>query len=50
MSKTEFLKNFRNDRGFRMKWMSKGVRVIQNNVIFLKPDGNVDYVAGNHVY
>lgn len=49
MSKQEFLKRFRNDYDFRMTWVRRGVKVIQDNVIFFNPDGTVKYIAGAHV-
>lgn len=49
MSKREFLKRFRNDYNFRMEWVRRGVKVIQDNVIFFNPDGTVKYVAGAYV-
>ena len=50
MSKKEFLKKWRDDRDFRFAARCKGIRVIQNNVIFFNPDGTVRAVAGNHVW
>lgn len=49
MSKVEFLKKWRNDRDFKYDMMRKGIRVIQNNVIFFNNDGTVKAVAGNYV-
>lgn len=49
MSKVEFLKKWRNDRDFKYDMMRKGIRVIQNNVIFFNNDGTVKSVAGNYV-
>ena len=49
MSKKEFLKKWRNDRGFRYDMKRKGIKVIQDNVIFLNPDGSVGAVAGAYI-
>ena len=49
MSKKEFLKKWRNDRGFRYDMRKKGIKVIQDNVIFLNPDGSVSAVAGAYI-
>ena len=49
MKKAEFLKKWRNDRDFKYDMMRKGIRVIQNNVIFFNTDGTVKAVAGNCV-
>lgn len=49
MSKREFLKKWRSDSNFRFDMRCKGVRVIQNNVLFFNPDGTLKYVAGNHI-
>lgn len=49
MSKTDFLKKWRNDKEFRFRMKQKGIRVIQNNVIFFNPDGSMKRIAGNYV-
>lgn len=49
MKKVEFLKRFREDYAFRAEMRAKGVRVIQDNVIFFNEDGTVKAVAGKHV-
>ena len=49
MSKKEFLKKWRNDRGFRYDMRRKGIKVIQDNVIFFNPDGSVQAVAGAYI-
>lgn len=49
MSKTDFLKKWHSDRNFKFDMMLKGVRVIQNNVIFFNPDGTVREIAGQYV-
>ena len=49
MSKKEFLKKWRNDRGFRYDMRRKGIKVIQDNVIFLNHDGSVRAVAGAYI-
>ena len=49
MKKTEFLKKWRSDRNFRYDMMSKGIRVILNNVFFFNNDGTLKAVAGNWV-
>ena len=49
MSKVDFLKKWRNDYTFRSDMRRKGIRVIQDNVIFFNEDGSVRAVAGNYV-
>ena len=49
MSKKEFLKKWRNDRGFRYDMRKKGIKVIQDNVIFLNHDGSIRSVAGAYI-
>lgn len=49
MSKVDFLKKFREDYAFRAEMRAKGIRVIQDNVIFFNEDGSVKYVAGKYV-
>lgn len=49
MVKSEFLKRWRNDYTFRSDMRRKGIRVIQDNVIFFNDDGTVRAVAGNYV-
>ena len=49
MSKVEFLKKYRNDFVFRAECLAKGIKVIQNNVIFFNPDGSVKAIAGAYV-
>lgn len=49
MSKKEFLKKWRNDRGFRYDMRKKGIKVIQDNVIFFNPDGSVRAVASAYI-
>jgi hypothetical protein len=49
MSKVEFLIKYKNDYVFRAEARAKGIRVIQNNVIFFNPDGTVKSIAGNYV-
>ena len=49
MSKAEFLTKWYNDRNFKFDMMLKGVRVIQENVIFFNPDGTVKCIAGKYV-
>ena len=49
MSKKEFLKKWRNDRGFRYDMRRKGIKVIQDNVIFFNSDGSVRAVAGAYI-
>ena len=49
MSKKEFLNKWRNDRGFRYDMRRKGIKVIQDNVIFLNSDGSVRSVAGAYI-
>lgn len=49
MSKVDFLKKWRNDRDFKFDMMRKGIRVIQDNVIFFNENGSVRAVAGNYV-
>lgn len=50
MSKAKFLEKYRNDYVFRAEMRAKGIRVIQDNVIFFNPDGTVKYVANNYIY
>lgn len=49
MKKKSFLKKFRNDYAFRAECKSKGIRVIQDNVIFFNPDGTIKYIAGTNI-
>lgn len=49
MAKSEFLKRWREDYTFQSDMRRKGIRVIQNNVIFFNEDGSVKAVAGNYV-
>ena len=49
MSKKEFLRNWRNDRDFRYDMKRKGIKVIQDNVIFCNPDGSIRAVAGAYI-
>ena len=49
MSKREFLKKWRNDRDFRYDMRRKGIKVIQDNVIFFNPDGSVRVVGGAYI-
>lgn len=49
MAKKEFLRKWRNDRDFRVAMLGKGIRVIQDNVIFFNADGTVKAVAGQWV-
>lgn len=49
MSKKEFLKRWRTDRDFRFDMKLKGIRVIQDNVLFFNPDGSLKAIAGTHV-
>lgn len=49
MSKREFLKKWRNDRDFRYDMRRKGIKVIQDNVIFFNPDGSIRAVAGAYI-
>ena len=49
MKKAEFIKRFRTDHAFRAEMRAKGIRVIQNNVIFFNRDGTLKYIAGNYV-
>ena len=49
MSKVDFLKKWRDDYTFRSDMRRKGIRVIQDNVIFFNEDGSVRAVAGNYV-
>ena len=49
MSKKEFLKKWRNDRDFRYDMRRKGIKVIQDNVIFFNPDGSVMAVTGAYI-
>ena len=49
MSKVEFLQRYRNDYTFRAEARRKGIRVIQDNVIFFNPDGSLKVIAGNYI-
>ena len=49
MKKADFIKRFNSDYAFRAQMRAKGIRVIQNNVIFFNPDGSLKYIAGNYV-
>ena len=49
MSKVDFLKKWRSDYTFRSDMRRRGIRVIQDNVIFFNEDGTVRSVAGNYV-
>lgn len=49
MSKVEFLRRWRADRDFRFDMKMKGIRVIQDNVIFFNPDGSLRAIAGNYI-
>lgn len=49
MSKVDFLKKWRNDYTFRSNMRRRGIRVIQDNVIFFNEDGTVRSVAGNYI-
>ena len=48
-TKKEFLKKWRNDYSFRRDMRMHGVRVIQDNVIFLNGKGSIESVAGAYV-
>jgi len=49
MSKVEFLRKYRSDYSFRAECKAKGIKVIQDNVIFFNPDGTVKAVAGAYI-
>lgn len=49
MKKVEFLRKWRTDYIFRSEMRAKGIKVIQDNVIFFNPDGSVRAVAGAYV-
>lgn len=49
MSKVDFLRKWRSDWAFRFNMKQKGIRVIQDNVIFFNEDGTVREVAGQYV-
>lgn len=49
MSKVEFLRKYRNDYAFRAECKAKGIKVIQDNVIFFNPDGTIKAVAGAYI-
>lgn len=49
MTKKEFLKKWRNDYSFHRDMRMHGVRVIQDNVIFLNNKGSIESVAGAYV-
>jgi hypothetical protein len=49
MSKRDFLKKYRTDRDFRWDCKAKGIKVIQDNVIFFNPDGTLKAIAGEYI-
>jgi hypothetical protein len=49
MRKADFLRKYRNDYVFRAECKAKGIKVIQDNVIFFNPDGSVKAIAGAYV-
>jgi len=49
MNKVEFIKKWRTDYIFRSDMKAKGIRVIQDNVIFFNPDGSIKAIAGEYV-
>jgi len=49
MKKADFLRKWRSDYIFRSDMRAKGIRVIQDNVIFFNPDGSVREIAGDYV-
>jgi hypothetical protein len=49
MSKEKFLARYRTDFTFRAECRTKGIQVIQDNVIFFNPDGSVNHIAGAYV-
>ena len=49
MKKAEFLRKYKNDYVFRADMRRKGIRVIQDNVIFFNPDGSLKEIAGTYV-
>lgn len=49
MSKAEFLKKYREDYIFRAEARRKGIKVIQDNVLFFNPDGSLKAIAGNYI-
>lgn len=49
MKKADFIKRFKTDFVFRAEARAKGIRVIQDNVIFFNPDGSLKYIAGAYV-
>ena len=49
MRKTDFINRYNSDHTFRAEMRAKGIRVIQDNVIFFNPDGSLKYIAGNYV-
>lgn len=49
MAKKDFINKFNKDYAFRSEMRAKGIRVIQNNVIFFNPDGSLKYIAGNYI-
>lgn len=49
MTKAQFLIKWRNDYIFRSDMKAKGIKVIQDNVIFFNDDGTINHVAGQYV-
>ena len=45
----KFLRKYRNDYAFRAECKAKGIKVIQDNVIFFNPDGTVKAVAEAYI-
>jgi hypothetical protein len=49
MNKEKFLARYRTDFAFRAECRTKGIRVIQDNIIFFNPNGSVNHIAGAYV-
>ena len=49
MRKVDFIKRFKTDFAFRAECRAKGIRVIQDNVIFFNSDGTVRGIAGAYI-
>jgi len=49
MTKAQFLTKWRNDYVFRADMKAKGIRVIQDNVIFFNEDGTINHIASQYI-
>ncbi len=49
MTKKEFLKKWYSDYAFRLVAKSKGIKVIQENIFFFNPDGQLKAIANKYI-